>query len=247
MTALHSYLSNVMVGQTLNVLLVIFKFNPIVAFLGWHLKSPTRPVQTAPMQTPPSHFQGMPPPSGPVGRKATSGRGGKRGQGTTPRSRKPRTPKQTNMAGAAKTNFPIPNDVAFQQQLMQHQQQQQQHGYAKPILLTTSSPGSTQYEALNLATNSSTNMGGTTTSTSSITAPKVVVVSSSASSPVSSASNVAKPTTPTSSMQTTQILRQNLMSVPTTTMSQQYANALRLPNIPQVPINYFSLYKIMFL
>ncbi len=236
---------------------------------GWQLKSPTRPLPPPPQPATPAQsgtpFYGMPPPSGgPVVRKETprgGGRGGRRGQGTTPRSRKPRTNKQ-------KTAFPIATtEAAFQQQqliIQQHQQQQQQqHGYAKPIsipgMLNNSSPtsGSTQYEALNLVTSMPNNTAIPQSPTSSnsasiITAPKVVVVSSS-SSPLTSGTVVStintKPsTTPVSSGQVTQILRQNLMSVsvPSTVAMSPYGGPLRMPNIPQVFPLVFLFYSSLF-
>ena len=236
---------------------------------GWQLKSPSRPLPLPPPPQPatPSQsgtpFYGMPPPSGgPVGRKETprgGGRGGRRGQGTTPRSRKPRS------SNKLKTAFPIATTEATLQHqqliIQQHQQQQQQHqqhGYAKPVsipgMLNNSSPtaGSTQYEALNLVTSMSNNTtipqsptsSNPVNSASAIPAPKVVVVSSS-SSPLTSGTIVStintKPTmTPVSSAQATQILRQNLMSVsvPSSAGMSPYGGPLRLPNIPQVLVMF---------
>jgi len=168
----------------------------------------------------------MPPPSGPVGRKATPGRGGRRGQATTPRPRKPRASNKVNLAGE-KATYPDANDVAaYQQQIiLQHQQQQQS---AK--LVVPKSPGQTQFEP---ATNSFQN----SVVNAAATAPKVVVVSS---APSTLGANVAaKPTQSMASMMSTatQIMRQQPSTETTITNQTPVSTAatpLRLPNIPQV-------------
>ena len=192
----------------------------------------------------------MPPPITPVGRKATpgGGRGSRRGQGTTPRVRKPRASNKVNQGGL-KTIFPITADPSQFTQQFQHQQhqiiiqqqpqqQQQQHaGFPKSVTISgvlNASPN--QYESVSISNSMVNNIPQSTiTTSSSITAPKVVVVSS-APSLITSSTMTTKPiTTQITTSQATQILRQNLMSVsvPSSAMSS-YGGSMRLPNIPQV-------------
>ena len=166
-----------------------------------------------------AHYQGMmPPPSGPVGRKATPGGGrGRRGQATTPRPRKPRSSNKLQPVGdKVAGSYPASNDVATYQQQISLQQQQQHQQTAK--LAIPKSPVQTQAE-------SSANSFQNSSANSSATTPKVVVVSS-ASSTVNA--NVAAKPTLAQTATATQMARQ---SSPSHTAA---AASLRIPNIPQV-------------
>ena len=191
----------------------------------------------------------MPPPVTPAGRKATpgGGRGSRRGQGTTPRSRKPRASNKLNQGGL-KTIFPITSDPSQFSQQFQHQQhqiimqqpqpQQQHAGFPKSVTISgVLNPPTNQYDSISIS-NMPNNIPqcSIATSSSSITSPKVVVVSS-ASSPITSATSTltTKPImTQITTGQATQILRQNLMSVSVPSSVMSFGGSMRLPNIPQV-------------
>jgi hypothetical protein len=191
-------------------------------------------------------LQEMPPPITPVSRKATpgGGRGSRRGQGTTPRVRKPRASNKSNQGGL-KTIFPVTADpsqftqqFAHQQQQIIIQQPQQQVGFPKSVTISgvlNSTPN--QYDSVSISSSMPNNIPQSTVATSAnITAPKVVVVSSTPS-PLASATSTmnTKPiTTQITTSQATQILRQNLMSVSLPSSVMSYGGSLRLPNIPQV-------------
>lgn len=234
---------------------------------GWHIRSPNRPTYPPPppppVEQPRQTAITMPPPSAPpIGRKGTPGTRGRRGQGSTPRARKPRSMNKLSHKGVSSQSDPMfQQQMIIQQHQQQHQQQQQQQqfhqqlqqqqqqqqsNYSKPVLAGVP----TQSEALNLVTssmsNSVNNLGtpqqqqqppptsiGPLTST-----PKVVIVSSapnvvSSAPPMMMVSTMTTKPSPTSSTPSTQILRQNLMAVPN--MSAAYsAGTLRMPNIPQM-------------
>ena len=181
-----------------------------------------------------TNYQGMPPPLGLTGRRGNpaSGRGSRRGQGMTPKPRKPRA----NKLNVANEKAIFPNDVmAYQQQVIYQQQQQQQHQQHNLKQAVSATLG--QFENSNSLTNNNGNNIGVTNS--QITAPKVVVVSSAPPS----VNVAAKPTQVAPSLTTTttltQVVRSNsipvtsLSSSATTTFSTS-SSAARFPNIPQV-------------
>ena len=182
-------------------------------------------LQSTPTKS--AHYQGtMPPPVGPVGRKATpgGGRGGRRGQASTPRPRKPRSSNKLHPVGdKVGMSYPNSNDVAaYQQQVSLHQHQQQQQpaklAIPKSPVQTPNEPSANNFQ------NNSAN--------SSATTPNVVVVSS-ASSTVNA--NVAAKSTMTQASTVTQMARQNSPS------HTAAAASLRIPNIPQVGTHCSSL------